>query len=151
MKVIKVDASDVGIIKDILTNHIDSSDRKSTQPSSEHLKTLLNDDRSYLFAAMQEHIVVGYALVYRFPSLYSSAHLAYLYDIEVSVSHRRKGIGRLLIKDILEHLKQDNVNKLWLGTGVDNPEGQGLFGSTGAIKFEEVFNDYTYYLGNDGE
>ena len=146
MEVIKIKASDVEILNDILINHIDSSDRKSTRPSSEHLKMLLNDDRSYLFAALEDNAVVGYALVYRFPSLYSSAYLAYLYDIEVSADYRRKGIGKLLIQVTLEHLKLDNVNELWLGTGVDNPEGQGLFSSTGAIKSEEVFNDYTYYL-----
>jgi len=146
MKIVKVNASDVEIINDILNNHIDLSDRKPAQPSLVHLKTLLTDDRSYLFAAMEDNDVVGYALVYRFPSLYSSAWLAYLYDIEVSENYRRKGVGKGLIKTILEHLKLDNVTELWLGTGVDNPEGQALFSSTGAIKSEEVFNDYTYEI-----
>lgn len=110
------------------------------------MHTLLDDNRSYLFAAIDGNSVLGYALAYRFPSLYSSDYLAYLYDIEVSATHRRKGIGKLLIEKILEHLRLDNVKELWLGTGIDNSEGQGLFSSTGAIKSEEVFNDYTYYL-----
>jgi ribosomal protein S18 acetylase RimI-like enzyme len=69
-----------------------------------------------------------------------------LYDIEVSKNHRRKGIGTLLIKTVLEHLRSDNVKELWLGTGIENQEGQGLFSSTGAVKSQETFNDYTYYL-----
>ncbi|MEJ7644840.1 MAG: GNAT family N-acetyltransferase [Chryseolinea sp.] len=142
----KVKETDVEIINDILINHLDPSDRKSDPPSPMHLKTLLNDERSYLFAATDDSAVIGYALAYRFPSLYNSTHLAYLYDIEVSETHRRKGVGSLLIKKILEDLKSDNVTELWLGTGVDNPEGQGLFSATGAIRSEETFNDYTYYI-----
>jgi ribosomal protein S18 acetylase RimI-like enzyme len=146
MNIIKVGRSDLGIIHDILVNHIDTSDKKAVLPTIGHLHNLLDDNRSYLFAAVDNNLVFGYALAYRFPSLYSSDYLAYLYDIEVSKSFRRKGIGRLLIEKILEHLRLDNVKELWLGTGIDNQEGQGLFSATGAIKSEEAFNDYTYYL-----
>ncbi len=146
MQIIKVSKSDLDIINDILINHIDISDKKESLPSLTHLQTLLDDNRSYLFAAIKENFVVGYALAYRFPSLYTSGYLTYLYDIEVSINYRRKGIGKLLIETILEHLKPDNVSELWLGTGIDNTGGQALFRSTGAIKSEEVFNDYTYYL-----
>lgn len=147
INVIKVGTSDIDLIQDILNNHIDTSDKKEALPTITHLQTLLDDNRSCLFAAIHKHFgVVGYALVYRFPSLYASEYLAYLYDIEVSESHRRKGIGKLLIKALLERLRLDNVKELWLGTATDNPEGQALFNSTGAIKSDEVFNDYTYYL-----
>jgi ribosomal protein S18 acetylase RimI-like enzyme len=146
MNIIKVGKFDLAIINDILVNHIDNSDKREVRPTADHLHTLLVDNRSYLFAAIEEDSVIGYALVYRFPSLYSPDYLAYLYDIEVSQLYRRNGVGRLLIEKVLEHLKADNVKELWLGTGIDNLEGQRLFSSTGAIKSEETFNDYTYYL-----
>lgn len=146
MNIVKVGKADLHVLNDILSNHIDPSDSKEARPNSKHLQTLLLDDRTYLFAALDGSFVVGYALVYRFPSLYSSQYLAYLYDIEVSENRRRNGIGKLLIKTVLEHLRTDNVKELWLGTGVENQEGQALFSSTGAVKSQEVFNDYTYYL-----
>jgi aminoglycoside 3-N-acetyltransferase I len=146
MDIIKVSSSDAVIINDIFTNHVDASDKTEAPPGPDHLQALLDDNRTYLFAAIDKDGVVGYALAYRFPSLYSTGYLAYLYDIEVSVAHRRKGIGRALIEKTLEDLRSDNVTELWLGTGTDNPEGQGLFSATGAIKSEETFNDYTYYL-----
>src|SRR4051812_29021881 len=105
MNIIKVGKSDFAIINDILVNHIDTSDKREVPPSVEHLQNLLNDSRTYLLAAIDENGVIGYALVYRFPSLYSSDYLAYLYDIEVSALHRRKGVGRLLIEKILDHLR----------------------------------------------
>ena len=146
MNIIKVGKADLLVLNEILSNHIDSSDRKEARPTLTHLQTLLDDDRSYLFAALKGKFVVGYVLAYRFPSLYASEYLAYLYDIEVSENHRREGIGKLLIKTVLEHLRIDNVKELWLGTGVENEEGQALFSSTGAVKSQEAFNDYTYYL-----
>jgi ribosomal protein S18 acetylase RimI-like enzyme len=147
MNIVKVGTADLEIINDILVNYIEAEDKEEQLPGVAHLHTLLNDDRSYLFAAIEENAVRGYALVYRFPSFYSSHYLAYLYDIEVSPLYRRKGIGTLLIQKVLEHLRHDNVKELWLGTAIDNAGGQGLFRATGAVKSEEAFNDYTYYLG----
>lgn len=147
MKVIKVKKDDLGIINKILTHHIDSIDKRQSSPLLSHLEKLLDDDRSYLFAAISNDTVAGYTLAYRFPSLYAPEYLAYLYDIEVSPEYRRKGIGRLLVETLLAHLRLDDVKEVWLGTAVDNVEGQGLFSSTGAMKSDETFNDYTYYLG----
>ena len=146
MEVRKVTKTDTAIVNDILQNHIDDSNKREAAPPPDHVEKLLDDDRCYLFAAIADNIVVGYALAYRYPSLYAAENLAYLYDIEVSPEHRRKGAGRLLIQTLILHLKEDNVKEVWLGTGVDNTEGQGLFSATGGVKSEEAFNDYTYFL-----
>ena len=146
MKVVRVKKDDVNIINNILANHIDIKDKREESPSSTHLEKLLGDDRCYLFAVIVNDTVAGYTLAYRFPSLYAPEYLAYLYDIEVSDEYRRKGVGRLLVDTLLAHLTSDGVKEVWLGTSVDNVEGQGFFSSTGAIKSGETFNDYTYYL-----
>ncbi len=143
-KVVRVSSKDINIINDLLENIIDWEDDESM--ATTHIQKMLADDRTYLFAAITEKLVVGYALVYRFPSLYSDDFLAYLYDIEVLKNHRRKGIGRLLIETILAQLKSDEVEELWLGTAIDNEEGQGLFNSTGAVKSGETFDEYTYLI-----
>lgn len=142
----RVSKIDEKIINDLLLNLFDVSDDQDKPPTITNLEKLFADDRNYLYAAIHNGIAVGYALAYRFPSLYSNDYLAYLYDIEVLKNHRRKGVGRLLITRILTDLKSDGVKELWLGTAIDNAEGQGLFSSTGAEKSDETFNDYTYYL-----
>ncbi|MBA3662558.1 MAG: GNAT family N-acetyltransferase [Gammaproteobacteria bacterium] len=131
MKVIRVTKDDIAIVDFIVANLIDNTEERT---STNYLQQLLADDRSYLFAALLDKEVVGYALAYRFPSLYVSDYLAYLYDIEVLATYRRKGAGRLLMKTLLTHLKSDGVSELWLGTATDNVEGQALFTSTGGIK-----------------
>ncbi len=143
MKVIRVTKDDISVINFIVENLIDIAEGK---PSASHLTTFLTDDRTYLFAVSIDNNIIGYALAYLFPSLYDTIFLAYLYDIEVLATHRRKGAGRLLINNLLECLKANNVSELWLGTATDNLEGQALFTATGGIKSGEMFNDFTWEL-----
>jgi ribosomal protein S18 acetylase RimI-like enzyme len=143
IQVVRVNEDDIVIVNFIVDNLIEYSAEK---PASEHLQTLLSDDRTYLFAAILDNNIIGYALTYRFPSLCSSGYLAYLYDIEVLEIYRRKGAGRLLIQTMLVHLKSDGVSELWLGTAVGNNEGQALFASTGGINDGESFNEFVYEL-----
>ncbi len=132
-------------MQDLIENLTDCDD-DTGRPITTGLEKLCDDDRSYLFAAIVNYKVVGYALSYRFPSLFSKSSLAYLYDIEVLESHRRKGVGKLLKTSMLAKLKTDEVKELRLGTAINNAEGQALFRATGAEKSTETFNDFTYYL-----
>ena len=143
MKVIRVYPNNLTIIASLAENFFV---RPARPLSASHAQKLLTDDRTYILAAIANEEAVGYVLCYRFPSLYSNDYLAYLYDIEVSVNHRRKGAGRLLIKTLLTHLKADDVSELWLGTATDNTAGQAFFSSTGAVKSGETFNDFSYQI-----
>lgn len=139
----KVSKSELEIVRFIVENLIESI---QSRPTEQRMQKLLMDNSTYLFAALLDDHVIGYALAYKFPSLYVAGYLAYLYDIEVLESFRRKGAGRLLIETVLSQLKIEGVNELWLGTATDNVEAQALFGSTGGIKSGETFNDFTYLL-----
>ncbi|HZX73938.1 MAG TPA: GNAT family N-acetyltransferase [Cyclobacteriaceae bacterium] len=142
----KIIKSNVNILDAGFSDLISDPGHQNKQVSLAHLEKLVSDDRSYLMVAINDGIIAGYALAYRFPSLSGAENLAYLYDIEVLHMHRRKGVGRLLIDALLANLKTDRVSELWLGTATDNTAAQALFSNTGAEKSDEVFNDYTYNL-----
>lgn len=142
--VIKVNKDDLTTINLLIANLIENSNTQL--PSKNHLEKLLSDDRTYLLTAVVDNKVIGYALAYKFPSLFASDYLAYLYDIEVFENYRRRGAGRSLIEALLIYLKSDGVSMLWLGTGTNNVEGQALFISTGGIKSGETFNDFIYEI-----
>lgn len=141
--IIKVQKDDTSIINAIIEKLLESDNDK---PSNSHIQKLLSNETTYLLAAILNGEVIGYTLAYTFPSLYTTGTLAYLYDIEVLAIHRRKGAGRLLIETLLSYLKTDGVYELWLGTAIDNVEGQALFTSTGGIKDKKAFNEYIYEL-----
>jgi len=123
-----------------------SSDNDYKFPSAYYLNDLLKNDTCYLIAALENTNTLGYVLAYKFPSFHASENTAYLYDIEVLPDYRKKGIGRQLIEQMIKHLKNDGVNEIWLGTGVENIAAQRLFGSTEAHKEKETFYEYFYYL-----
>jgi ribosomal protein S18 acetylase RimI-like enzyme len=116
------------------------------RPDAQHIAAMTEDNRTYLFIALENGEPAGYSLAYRFPYFYSAKTHAYLYDIEVAETHRRKGIGRRLIDAVLAALHADGCGEMWLGTATDNSEAQTLFGRTGAIKTGETFFDYTYSI-----
>lgn len=115
-------------------------------PSEAHLNSLLGNDTCYLIAALEPGNPIGYVLAYKFPSFYAAESTAYLYDIEVLPAHRNKGIGKQLIRLLMDHLARDGVTEVWLGTGINNSAAQKLFTGTGAEKEEETFYEYFYYL-----
>ena len=95
---------------------------------------------------MQNEQLIGFALTYKFPSIFSSGDLAYLYDIEILPDQRRKGVGSMLMDFLLDHLKSIGVSELWLGTATDNIAAQALFGRKGGIKSDETFKEFIFQL-----
>jgi ribosomal protein S18 acetylase RimI-like enzyme len=146
MTVRRLGKLDLQYVHYILANLIDPSNKRPPATKFDHWENLLSDERTYLLAALQDNIAVGYTLAYRFPSLYAPENMAYLYDIEVAQPHRRQGIGRKLVDILLGHLRADGVKEVWLGTDVDNVEAHALYRATGAVSSGETFNDCTYYL-----
>ncbi|MFN8394708.1 MAG: GNAT family N-acetyltransferase [Bacteroidia bacterium] len=143
LQIIRVSPDDREVLNTIVTQLIDDVVERADWG---HLDKMLADDRTYLFAALWDAKPIGYALAYRFPSLYEPAYMAYLYDIGVEEEYRRLGAGRGLMDHLRQALKADGVTELWLGTGTDNVEGQALFSATGGIRSDETFNDFTYFL-----
>jgi ribosomal protein S18 acetylase RimI-like enzyme len=141
-QVLRLTDKDASLIQTLIDEFLTAEE----SPSFEHLTNALQDDRTYLYIVKTEQQIVAYALVYKFPSIYSSHNMAYLYDIDVIEEYRLNGVGSALITTIKDQLSKDNVKELWLGTATDNESGQALFSKTGAKRSEETFNDYTYEL-----
>jgi len=112
----------------------------------ESIQRLASDDRSYLFALIEDAELIGYTLAYRFPSLYNTKDLAYLYDVDVAPAFRNRGYGKQLITSLLAHLQPEGVEEVWLGTSIDNAHAQKLFESTGGLKSGVSFFEYFYTL-----
>lgn len=141
LQIRKLSSNDAALLERMADKLLAADTQK---PSADHLKTLLADNRTHLYAVLEEGPAIGYALVYTFPSLYESAQLAYLYDIEVLPGQRRRGAGTMLMQALLADLKRLGVVELYLGTATDNHAAQALFRATGGLPSGETFNDFTW-------
>ena len=59
--------------------------------------------------------------------------MMFFYEIGVSASHRRRGIGRRMITTLKLVCREENAMKMWVPTGRSNIAATGLYASTGAV------------------
>ena len=102
--------------------------------------------RSTIFAANDDHKMVGFAQLY--PALCSVDLVEYfvLYDLFVTPSARRQGIARALMNAASEWAKAQGAARLDLETARDNYPGQALYRDLG-YELDEVFLKFSLDLG----
>ena len=98
---------------------------------------LLAPHTTYL-VAIENDLVIGYAGL----SKVTSSDSADIQTIAVSDSHRRKGIGRELMKRLIQKAASLSANTLWLEVREDRPAPQALYMELG---FEAVDRREKYY------
>lgn len=113
--------------------------------ASERLMELLKDDRSIVLAAIHNNDPVAYLVTYCFPSL-SGERLAYLYDIEVKQTFRRRGVARLLVEHLLATCQAKGVESIWVGSSHANAPAIALWTSTGAERDSDQYIEFWYDL-----
>lgn len=66
----------------------------------------------------------------------------WLYGIEVAEQQRGKGIGSILIKELLENLKNKHIEQVFLKVAKNNTIALNLYAKCGFVKYTEQENDY---------
>ena len=66
--------------------------------------------------------------------------VGYVYYIAVAKASRKKGIGRLLLEDALQHFKASSVEEVYASVEKNNEPSEALFASEGftPTSFNEV-------------
>lgn len=108
-----------------------------------HLTELLTDSRSIVIAAINDGEPLGYLVAYWFPSL-DGDRLAYLYDIEVALEHRRRGIARSMVEELLSISRQTGIESIWVGSSLTNTAACELWRATGATRDGDQYVEFTF-------
>jgi Acetyltransferases len=116
-------------------------------PVQEQLaREFLADARHHLAVAIEDGVVVGMASAIDYVHPDKAAQL-WINEVGVAPSHRRLGIGRLLLDTLLEHGRTLGCTEAWLGTEEDNVAARRLYESAGGQA--EPFILYSFPLGNN--
>jgi ribosomal protein S18 acetylase RimI-like enzyme len=99
---------------------------------SEYLKKFLSRPENVLIVAELEGMPKGFLLAYMLNRVDRDQKMVCLYEIFVSESHRRRGIGRAMIESLKLLCKQENVMKAWGITNRSNLAAVRLYERTGA-------------------
>ena len=104
--------------------------------SEKSIASELENRLSYWLVAEQDGIIIGYV---GSQSVLDSADMM---NIAVAPAYRRKGIGRMLIAALIDHLLQKKIRFLLLEVRISNISAISLYNSMG---FEQVGRRPRYY------
>lgn len=111
----KLQADDVSDFKNLITLFEDVFDMMSfNMPEDNYLKSLLANQDFHVFIALQNEIILGGLTAYTLNQYYSTKPLAFIYDLAVSRMHQRKGLGRKLIKSVIDYFREEGYEEVFV-------------------------------------
>jgi len=100
---------------------------------------LLQKEIIYLF----ENAGLAAGMFKLIPYTHRSSHIAYLGGLAIHPSHSGKGLGSIMMKEIIDHAKEKGFLRIELSAAVINEKAIRLYEKAGFFK-EGILKKYTY-------
>jgi ribosomal protein S18 acetylase RimI-like enzyme len=113
-------------------------------PSEAMMADRLSDSGRILLVVEKADEPIGYALGYRLERVDGVKPMLFLYEVEVSAAHRRRGIGRALVEEMKRIARDERVLKMWVETNVSNKAANRLYRALGGEQSGEPSAVYTW-------
>lgn len=94
----------------------------------QYLEAFLGDPCHIMYLAVDNKVVVGMASAVEYFHPDKPPQL-WINEVGVAVSHRKRGIGRQLVQELVASAKDRGCVYAWLGTDTDNVAAQACFSS----------------------
>ncbi|WP_343012956.1 GNAT family N-acetyltransferase [Gemella morbillorum] len=115
-------------------------------PSKEYLTKLLRSEQLLVITAKVGNEVVGGLTAYVLVNYQVEGASIYIYDLGVKESFRNNGIGKSLIKFLIDYSKQNNIQDIFVDTEqIDNEAAIAFYNKTGFDTETKVLQ-YTYKI-----
>ncbi|HEU0012275.1 MAG TPA: GNAT family N-acetyltransferase [Longimicrobium sp.] len=88
----------------------------------------LADPRHHIVVAVEDGVVVGFASGVDYIHPDKPAQM-WVNEVGVAPSHQRRGIGRAVLRALLDHARAIGCGEAWLGTEPDNTPARRLYES----------------------
>lgn len=112
-------------------------------------RAFLADRHHHIAVAIDDGVVVGFAsgVDYLHPD---KPPQLWVNEVGVSPSHQRQGIGRRVLRCLLDHGRQLGCTEAWVGTEPDNTAARALYARVGGSDPPETFVLYAFDLDGNG-
>ncbi|OJF14867.1 GNAT family N-acetyltransferase [Couchioplanes caeruleus] len=143
LTVVQVDVEDIDAAADLFTGYLDFYGRQATlDEAREFLRQRLTRKESIVLLARRAGEWVGFTQVYPTFSSVSMAPVWVLNDLFVRPDARRGGVGRTLLRAVVDQAAAAGAVRVTLDTAADNTSAQALYESEGFTTDHPV----KYYL-----
>jgi len=124
-----------------------SSFEEESKMELEFFKKRLSDPDNVTFGVFNNHNLIG-ILTLRTSQRIKTKHNGHLVAMYVDKDHRRKGIGKLLIKKVISYAKNHGIMNLFLTVTSSNKEAIKLYEHMGfeiyGIEKREIYHNHQY-------
>ncbi|MFC1947226.1 GNAT family N-acetyltransferase [Chloroflexota bacterium] len=105
-----------------------------------HLRNKITSDDSLVLVAIDDQKVVGYSIsqTTRMPPFSRGKTIGVIYDMAVTASHRRKGIGKEMLDRIKAWFNDRNINRIELSVVTKNTIGDSFWREQGFKDYEQI-------------
>jgi len=98
----------------------------------------LNDPRHHLILAFKEDEVIGMASGFHYVHPDKDPEL-FMNEVGVVEAHQNQGIGRTLVKSLMDYAKKFGCKEAWIGTEKSNVAAQKCYIAAGGEPDDEPF------------
>jgi len=105
-------------------------------PQAHLTAEFLQDPRHHLIAAIDDSQLVGFISAVHYVHPDKPAEL-WINEVGVAPSHQGQGIGRQMLRLVLEHGKKLGCVNAWVLTDRNNPAAMGLYAGAGGVEAEK--------------
>lgn len=99
--------------------------------NAEWARQFLSTGNHHIFVAVDAGVVVGMITAVDYVHPDKPVQL-WINEVGVAPSHQRRGIGRQLLRAMLDHGRALGCKEAWLGTEDDNVAARGLYEDAGS-------------------
>ncbi len=142
----RADIHDLGLITPLFDLYRQFYEQASDLVSAKSfLQQRIRQNESVIFLAFDGADAVGFTQLYPGFSSVSMARTFLLNDLYVVSSHRRHGVGSLLLAAAVAHAKAEQAVRISLTTNVANATAQAVYEAQGWAR-EKAFLTYNFEL-----
>ncbi len=116
---------------------------KRATPDLNHAERYLSNEMNVLLVALDGQQPVGFVLAYELERVDSQPPMMFFYEVEVSESHRRQGIGAALIEALRGICRERRIGKMFVITNRENVAARALYHQTGG---REEYDDGVLFV-----
>lgn len=113
----------------------------------ENAAEFLKNPRNWLFAAVYEGVIIGFAYGYELNRLDGKGNMIYINEVGVMDQYRRQGIGFRMMSELKAACKEKKICRYFLTAYQNNEGANALYKKLGGeVPAESGGNDVVYHF-----
>jgi aminoglycoside 3-N-acetyltransferase I len=139
MQILRLTPSHRATAKDMFAMMADIFGEEVSALSDHYVDRLLGVDSFWAIAALDGNKVVGGITAHTLPMTRTECSEVFIYDIAVSTSYRRQGVGRRLVKALQEYAEAAGIRDVFVAAENDDIHALDFYRSLGGEPSSATF------------